>query len=228
MTALPRTPARQPSRLNAVLDDSKNTLLVAALLFLFGLAYVACWLHLGPQTLAWSLNRAAGTVAYLLLAVTTALGALLGSRYAPQWLSRAQQAGWHGLASGFALALGAAHGILLTVDAQYPQALQNLLIPGRSTVLPLPTALGTLGLYALILVILSTNLRQHLSKQVWKALHLTAYPAFALLTAHGLLAGSDHLTPLYGASVALVAFTFGLRLIEHAPRRQGRTPDPLA
>lgn len=114
VTALP-SPTNRP---NAVLDDGRNTALVAALLFVFGLVYDACWLHLGPQTLAWTLNRATGTVAYLLLAVTTSLGALLGSRYAPAWLSRAQQAGWHGVTSGFALALGAAHGLRLTVDAQ--------------------------------------------------------------------------------------------------------------
>lgn len=221
MTALPRTPSpsRPPGAANAVLDDRRNTLLTAGLLFLFGLAYVACWLHLGPQTLAWTLNRATGTVAYLLLAITTSTGALLGSRYAPGWLGRAQQAGWHGVASGFALALGLAHGLLLTVDWQYPQRLAGLLIPGQSTVLPLPVALGTLGIYALALVIFSTRLRQHLSRRVWKALHLAAYPAFILLTAHGMLAGSDHLGALYALAAALVTFTFGLRMLEHAPRR---------
>lgn len=218
MTTLPRTPGTNP-RPNAVLDDSQNTFMVGGLLFIFGLAYLACWLHLGPHTLAWALNRATGSVAYLLLAVTTATGALLGSRYAPAWLTRAQQAGWHGVTSEFALALGLAHGLFLTVDAQYPQKLSALLIPGQSSVLPLPTALGTLGLYALALVLVSTHLRRHLSKQVWKALHLTAYPAFALLTAHGMLAGSDGLAPLYAAAIAAVTFTFGLRLVEHAPRR---------
>lgn len=199
---------------NALLDNPRNTAMTAALLLIFGLAYVACWLHLGPQTLAWSLNRATGTVAYLLLAVTTATGALLGSRYSPAWLTRAYQGGWHGVTSGFALALGAAHGLLLTVDWQYPQTLSAILIPGKSTVLPLPVALGTLGLYGLALVVGSTQLRKQMPKPVWKALHLVAYPAFALLTVHGMTAGSDHLGFLYGASVALVAFTFGLRLLD--------------
>lgn len=213
---------RPPGRthVNSVLDDERNTTLTAALLLTFGVAYVACWLHLGPHTLAWSLNRATGTVAYLLLAITTATGALLGSRYAPAWLSRAQQAGWHGVASGFALALGTLHGLLLTVDATYPQSLLAVLIPGQSTVLPLPVALGTLGLYGLALVILSTRARRRLNPRVWKALHLTAYPAFALLTAHGITAGTDRLGPLYATSVALVAFTFGLRLLEETGKRR--------
>lgn len=217
MTTRPPT-GRLP--VNSVLDDERNTALAAGLLLVFGLAYVACWLHLGPHTLAWSLNRATGTVAYLLLAVTTATGALLGSRYAPAWLSRAQQAGWHGVASGFALILGTLHGLLLTVDATYPQSLLAVLIPGQSTVLPLPVALGTLGLYGLALVILSTRARRRLNPRVWKALHLTAYPAFALLTAHGITAGTDQLGPLYATSVALVAFTFGLRLLEETGKRK--------
>ncbi|MBB5374572.1 putative ferric reductase [Deinococcus metalli] len=207
------TPPR-PTRVNGVLDDERNTLLTASLLVVFGLAYAACWLHLGPQTLAWTLNRATGTVAYMLLAVTTATGALLGSRSAPTWLNRAYQAGWHGVASGFALALGALHGVLLTVDRQSPQTFAAILIPGRSTVLPLPVALGTLGLYVLALVVVSTHLRRHVSTRVWKALHLTAYPAFVLLTAHGITSGSDHLGVLYGVSVALVAYGFGLRLLD--------------
>jgi hypothetical protein len=203
-----------------VLDDERNTVMTAALLVVFGLAYAACWLHLGPQTLAWSLNRATGTVAYVLLGVTTATGALLGSRYSPRWLGRAAQAGWHGVTSGFALALGTLHGVLLTVDAQAPQPLAAVLVPGRSTVLPLPVALGTLGLYGLALVVVSTQLRRHVPVKVWKALHVTAYPAFGVLTVHGLTAGSDHLGALYGVSVALVTSTFGLRLLD--VRQTGR------
>lgn len=205
------SPAAQP---NALLDNLRNSVLAAGLLTAFGLAYLACWLHLGPHTLAWTLMRATGTVAYLMLAVTTATGALLGSRYSPGWLSRAYQNGWHGIASGFALVLGALHGLLLTVDATYPQSLTAVLIPGQSTVLPLPVALGTLGLYGLALVILSTQFRKRLPHNLWKGLHLTAYPAFALTTAHGMTSGSDHLGALYGASIALVAFTFGLRMLD--------------
>lgn len=220
MTQTINTAKAQPdTRPNAVLDNPRNSLLVAALLFAFGVVYLMSWLHLGPQTLAWTVNRATGTVAYLLLAVTTATGALLGSRYSPTWLTRAYQNGWHGVTSGFALALGAMHGLLLTVDWQYPQSLSAILIPGGSTVLPLPVAFGTLGFYGLALVVGSTQFRQNLPQGVWKALHLSAYPAFALLTAHGMTAGSDQLGPMYGAAVALVTFTFGLRMLDLKKRR---------
>lgn len=203
-----------------------NRSLSAALLTLYGALFLACWLGLGPQTLAWSLNRALGVVAYVLLALSVTFGALLGSRMAPPWLSRAQQGGWHGLISGAALLLGGLHGLLLTVDAQSPQPLLAMLLPGASTVLPLAVGLGTLGLYGLLVVWGSTRLRARLSPRVWRALHLGAYPSFALLTVHGLLAGSDHLAPLYGISLGAVVYTFSLRLLHErrpADRPRGLT-----
>ncbi|MFC3832918.1 MULTISPECIES: ferric reductase-like transmembrane domain-containing protein [Deinococcus] len=203
-----------------------NRTLSAALLALYGALFLACWLGLGPQTLAWSLNRALGVVAYVLLALSVTFGALLGSRASPPWLSRAQQGGWHGLISGAALLLGGLHGLLLTVDAQSPQPLLAVLLPGASTVLPLAVGLGILGLYGLLVVWASTRLRARLSPRIWRALHLGAYPSFALLTAHGLLAGSDGLTVLYGVSLGAVVYTFGLRLLDR--RRPAGQPRALA
>lgn len=199
---------------NAVTGDRLNVLLVLALAALLSAGFVLSGLHLTPGPLAWSLLRATGTVAYLALAVTVTFGALLGSRHAPPWLARAQQYGWHGILSGFALTLGTAHGLLLTVDGKYAQPLGALLLPGTSTFAPIAVGLGTLGLYALALVYLSTRWRKKFSQQVWRTLHLVAYPAFGLLTLHGLLAGSDHLGLLYAASVAAALFTSGLRLVE--------------
>jgi methionine sulfoxide reductase heme-binding subunit len=167
-------------------------------------------------------------VAYLALAATVCFGALLGSRYAPAWLARAQQYGWHGLMSGFALVLGSAHGLFLAVDGQYAQPISALLIPGTSSFEPLAVGLGTLGLYGLALVYGSTLWRKHLSIRVWRAVHLAAYPAFAALTLYGVLTGTDNLNLLYGAAVAGAALTFGLRFAEEAGKRggQGRTPTP--
>lgn len=192
--------------------------LLYGLLALYAALFAACFVGLGPQTLAWSVNRALGIVAYLALALSVTFGALLGSRFAPAWLSRAQQGGWHSLLSVSALGLGVLHGLLLTVDAHYPQPLWALLVPGTSGVLPFATALGTLGLYGLGVVWASTRWRTHLPARFWKPLHLLAYPAFGLLTAHGILAGSDHLGWLYAAALGATVYTFGLRFTEEKQR----------
>ena len=215
-TPLPRLVA---TATNPIMGDRVNTALALTLGVLLLGAFVLSALNLSSGPLAWSLLRATGVVAYLALAVTVSFGALLGSRYAPVWLVRAQQYGWHGLLSGFALVLGSVHGLFLTVDGRYAQPLRALLIPGTSTFSPLAVGLGTLGLYGLALVYGSTLWRRHLNVRVWRAVHLAAYPSFMLLTVHGLLIGSDGLGLLYGASVAGVALTFGLRFSEETGKR---------
>ena len=207
---------------NAVTGNRSNALLALALgTFLSG-GFLLSALHLTPGPLAWSVLRATGIVAYLSLAVTVTFGALLGSRSAPAWLARAQQYGWHGLLSGFALILGTVHGLFLSVDGKYAQPLSALLLPGTSGFAPVAVGLGTLGLYGLAVVYLSTRWRRRFSVKVWRAMHLLAYPAFVMLTLHGVLTGSDHLGLLYGASVASALFTFGLRLTEEAGKRRAR------
>jgi len=196
-----------------------NQALVTGLLVAYAGLFLVCWLGLGPQTLAWSLNRALGITSYLALALSVSLGALLGSRVAPAWLNRAAQGGWHGLLSGSALGIGLLHGLLLSVDRQSPQPLMTLLLPGTTSILPLAVGLGTVGMYGLLLVWGSTRLRSHLSRPTWKLLHLIAYPSFCLLTLHGLLAGSDHLILMYSLASGSVVYTFGLRFLDERRKR---------
>lgn len=207
---------------NAVTGNRWNALLALALGVLLLGGFLLSALHQTPGPLAWSVLRATGIVAYLALAVTVTFGALLGSRFAPAWLARAQQYGWHGLLSGFALIIGSAHGLFLVVDGKYAQPLSAVLLPGTSSFAPVAVGFGTLGLYGLALVYLSTRWRKRFSVKVWRALHLVAYPAFGALTLHGVLTGSDHLGLMYGAAVAAALFTFGLRLTEETGKRGTR------
>ncbi|GGR17837.1 ferric reductase-like transmembrane domain-containing protein [Deinococcus ruber] len=217
--------SRKPSPVpNAVTGNRLNALLTLFLAALLLGGFVLSAFTPSSETLASSFLRATGIAAYLALALSVTFGALLGSRYAPPWLIRAQQYGWHGLLSGFALVLGTAHGLFLAVDGTHAQPLTALLVPWWSRSATLAMCLGTLGVYGLALVYVSTVWRKRLSLQGWRALHLTAYPAFVVLTVHSILAGTDALGPLYGAAVAGAVLTFGLRFVEEAgKRRRGRT-----
>lgn len=215
MTQLPPRPAA-PTPPSA--HTAFNEALAALLLALLGLAWLMSLWNLAGGTLAWTILRATGTLAYLSLALSTSFGALQSSRYAPGWLPRAVQYGWHGILSGFALVVSAVHGLFLAVDGQYRQPITAILVPGTSGWKPLEIGMGTLAVYLMLLVYGSTALRSRLSPRLWRALHLFSYPALILSTLHAWRTGSDPLTPLYLASSATVLITFGLRIFEGRAR----------
>ncbi|HEX2864062.1 MAG TPA: ferric reductase [Deinococcales bacterium] len=200
-------------------QENFNETLTALVLAALALTWFLALRGLTPGPLAWVVLRVTGIVSYAALAVATSLGALIASRLAPAWLNRAVQYGWHGLLAGFALSAGAVHGLFLAVDSRFAQPVWRLLVPGATTFNPVWVGLGTAGLYALALVFASTALKGRLSRKAWKTLHLFSYPAFAALTLHGLMSGSDHLTGLYVVSTLAVAVTFTARITEELARR---------
>jgi len=78
----PSPPRRAPLATNPITGDRVNTALALSLIVLLLGGFVLSALNLTSGPLAWSLLRATGVVAYLLLAATVSFGPLLGSRYA--------------------------------------------------------------------------------------------------------------------------------------------------
>lgn len=62
--------------------------------------------------------------------------------------------------------MGSVHGLFLVVDGKYAQPLSALLLPGTTSFPPLPVGLGTLGLYGLALMNLSTRWRKRFSVKI--------------------------------------------------------------
>ena len=201
--------------------DLAVDVLLGVLLAAVGFTWAMAARGLAPGPLAWTFTRVSGVSAYVLLALSVALGAALKSRFVPGWLARPLQYGWHGVLSGFALALTAVHVAFVTVDTQQPQTLAGVLLPGAATYAPVGLALGTLGAYAAVAVYVSFAAKARLPRRVWVSLHLLAYPAFALATAHGLIAGTDHLGGLYLAGTALACLGVALRMSEGRAGRAG-------
>lgn len=200
-------------------DDLALTAVVAAL----GALWLAAWAGWTPEALAWTFLRMSGVVGYAALAASVTLGALTSSRYVPAWLAKPLQYGWHGVLSGFGLAATFVHGAFALVDAQYPQTLSGVLVPGLASYAPFALALGTLAAYATLVVYVSFA-RKHQLARVWvKRLHLLAYPGFAMATLHGVFAGSDRLAWLYLPALVLVALATSVRVLERrsgAPARE--------
>jgi methionine sulfoxide reductase heme-binding subunit len=115
-----------------------------------------------------------------------------------------------------AAAFVALHLGTLLLDSYLPFTVANLLVPAGEPYRPLATDLGVLSLYALAVVLISSWLRGRLKYGTWRSLHYTSFVAFALVTTHGLLAGTDAAEPwmsaLYLGAAVTVAILVGLRV----------------
>lgn len=174
-------------------------------------------LQAGSDPRLWYVTRAAGVCAYVLLALGTSLGLF-------QSLGRTLEvrAGWvvvelHQFVALLAAAFVALHLVALALDPFLHFSLSNLVLPVAEPYRPFWVALGVLGLYALVIVLLSSWLRKYLPYAFWRGLHMTSFVVFALVTLHGIQSGTDTSQPwmkaVYFASLAVVIFLTGIRFI---------------
>jgi methionine sulfoxide reductase heme-binding subunit len=182
----------------------------------------------------WVVLRAAGIGAYVMLFLAVAWGlvgptAVLGKR-----VSKVTSTTVHQYLGTAVLPLLAVHLGGLLVDRFRPFRPIDLVVPLHSTFRPLAVAFGILAMDALIVVLLTSWLRKHLSLVTWRALHLFATPAFILAMVHGIFTGTDSARPwlwwtyLITGSIVLFlllvrAFTFGVRP-ERKPLPAGTQP----
>ncbi len=162
-----------------------------------------------PSPTLWYLTRALAVAAYVSLTLSILFGALRSiarqSRERVSWIVDEMHQFMAALAGG--LVLG--HLLTLLLDPFLPFTVKNLLLPLGEPYRPFPVILGVLGLYTMILLLLTSWFRSYLPYAFWRALHYFSFIAFILVTAHGLLAGSDAAEPWMRAIYAGSAGAFG-------------------
>ena len=197
-----------------------------------GLGVFAAWwavppfAHLLAQSLVgqeakgfWFVSRASGVTAYVLLWLSVVLGLLMSTR-----LSRSpRMANWtpalmaiHEFVSIVSWLFVALHALVLLGDTYVQASWFNLLVPfafdAKSVVW---IGLGQISLYLMAVVLVSYYVRTRIGFQAWRWLHFATFALYALVTVHGLLAGSDTATlwPLYATSNGVVLFLTVYRLL---------------
>lgn len=179
--------------------------LALILLGIVGLMIVAATDQIVPATSAhqaqlrlWLASRAAGLVTLVLLAIQIVVGLLMSHpRNRSIWKQSARWFAWHENLWLFVLAFVAAHVVAIVADPWAGVGLGGALIPGLSSYRSPAVALGTIGLYALLVTGITARWTKLLPAGAWLSIHRFALVVFALGWTHGLLAGTD--------SVALVA-----------------------
>ena len=159
------------------------------------------------QIRVWLAARAAGITAYLLLTVQVTLGLVLAHpTNQTTWRLGKRLYPWHANAWIFVLAFLGAHVVSIVADPYAGVGVGGALVPGLSSYRSSAVALGTLGLYALLVTGLTARYTRSLPAGLWLRIHRLSLGVFVLAWLHGVLSGTDTagLLPVYLATGAAV------------------------
>lgn len=163
----------------------------------------------------WNTIRAAGLTSYLLMFVSVAAGishsfSFFKPKRKKQLLLVHQSSGW------FGLLFGMIHGLVLSLDQSIHFSLSDILIPFTSDYKPISTGLGTISLYILFVLIITSDFIRQLGRKTWKAIHFLAFPGYLLALYHGITSGTDTQQPLilgmYSITGCIVLILLFLRI----------------
>jgi sulfoxide reductase heme-binding subunit YedZ len=177
----------------------------------------------------WYLNRATGMVALVLMTATIVLGAIVRRQAGLPGLPRFGVVRLHrnvGLLSALVLV---GHVVTAVLDSYVDISASAVVVPFVSSYRPLAIGLGALALDLVLLVIVTSLLRDLLPRRLWAPVHMTSYALWPLAAVHGLTAASD----LGGGwlvvlVLACAATTAGAFLTALGTRRPARTPTERA
>lgn len=179
----------------------------------------------------WVAARALGITAYLLLTLEVAAGV---------WLSHPRHSGdprtsrvvfpWHELLAVFTGAFLALHIVLLAVDPYAGVDWIGAFVPGFAQYRPVPVAIGSVALYALIITAATAKWTRLLPAGWWLKVHRLTALVFFAAWAHGVLSGTDsvELLPMYLITGGLVLLGIAHRwwsVASHAQRAAAGAAD---
>ncbi|HTR30590.1 MAG TPA: ferric reductase-like transmembrane domain-containing protein [Puia sp.] len=137
-----------------------------------------------------------GLIATAVLSFNFLLGILLSTAYrrSPVWKKMPPPVraisldDLHNWTAYVALALALAHPLLLLVDRTLRYRAIDIIMPVGAPHQPLWTVLGSLALYALVVVIITTQkgVKRSLGFRAWKNIHLISYGTALLFVVHGI------------------------------------------
>jgi predicted ferric reductase len=172
---------------------------------LFGRGYSCLRVTISHKTMATQLMSQFGITvldlsAYVGLAAVGAvtvnilLGILMAFRYSPvrSWPHRRiNYFLLHNWSGYIALSLSILHPIILLFYKEKRFRVLDLVYPVHSPSQPLDNTIGAIAFYLVFFVVLTSYLRGHLGRRLWKSFHLTIYLAAVALFWHSLFTDPD-------------------------------------
>jgi DMSO/TMAO reductase YedYZ heme-binding membrane subunit len=137
-----------------------------------------------------------GLIATAVLSFNLLLGILLSTAYRrstlwkrmPLFIRGVSLDDLHNWTAYIALALALAHPVVLLGDKSLRYRVSDIVLPVSAPHQPVWTLLGSLALYAVIVVIVTTQkaVKRRLGFRVWKNIHLISYGTALLFVIHGI------------------------------------------
>jgi sulfoxide reductase heme-binding subunit YedZ len=143
------------------------------------------------QPLQWWAGRVTGFAAYGAIACSMIFGLMVSSRGMDGMLARRTVLEHHQQWTLSAVALSATHVIVIATDGYVDIGLRGALVPGEAAHMTGAVAIGTLALWGLALIVITSWLRAFMSFGLWRVIHATATGVFLLALTHGFVSGTD-------------------------------------
>jgi methionine sulfoxide reductase heme-binding subunit len=161
-------------------------------------------------TALWYTSRATGVVSLVLLSVVMIIGILVNRQGRLPGLPRFAVLGLHRNLSLLAVAFVAVHVLTAVADSYVSISLAAAVIPFISSYEPLWIGLGAVALDLMAAVIVTSLLRRHIGRRVWRAVHWLAYASWPVAVVHGIYSSKDLQTgPLFYLTLACIAAVLG-------------------
>ncbi|WP_433746412.1 ferric reductase-like transmembrane domain-containing protein [Falsibacillus pallidus] len=151
----------------------------------------------------WIFIRITGLTAYVLLTLSVLAGIF---RHIPR--KKGPIIEFHQVIGQIALLGTGVHAYLLFYDHYQPYSLKDVLVPFLSQNDPVLTGIGTLSMYLLLVVIITSDFMKAVGRKTWKKIHYLVFPLWLMALIHGFFLGTESGTiwakSLYGGSLLIV------------------------
>ena len=157
------------------------------------------------STALWYASRATGGVCLVLFTAVVLLGILVNRQGRLPGLPRFAVTGLHRSLSLLAVIFLAVHVLTAVGDGYVSIQLAAAIIPFTSSYEPLPIGLGAIALDLIAALVVTSLLRAHLNRRLWRGVHWLAYAAFPIAVLHSITSAKDLRSGfLLGLTVACV------------------------
>ncbi len=146
---------------------------------------------INSSTVLWYASRATGVVALLLLTAVMVLGLLVTRNRRVPGLPHFATTGLHRNLSLLGTVFVLVHVLTAVLDGYVRIPLSAAVVPLTSSYERLLLGLGAVSLDLMLAAALTSLVRRHLSRRVWRAVHLTAYLSWPVAWVHSVFVSGD-------------------------------------